>query len=126
MGVRRPGEIDSDLSAVTEDDLSCLDEVGNAMASTKTTNAIDKGNQEPAALSGEDLGHLAPGCFVQFGTDGMSCWIEINRIEGDIIGGKLHQELSNPICLIEHYFTDVVSIRRDQITAMGCDRYCWC
>ncbi len=46
--------------------------------------------------------------------------------EGLTISGKLYQELSNPIRLIEYYNACIVSIDRDQITTLGCDRYCWC
>ncbi len=125
MGVKKPGESDHDLAAIGEDEFDGLDDVGNA-ASRRITRTAVEGDRESAAVSAEDLDHLAPGCFAQFGTDGMRCWIEISGIEGHTISGKFHPELSNPICLIEYCNADVVSIRRDQITALGCDRYCWC
>lgn len=125
MGVKRPGESDSDLAAVDADDLNYLDDMGNVV-SRRSASAGDAGNPDSVVLTPEDLGHVAPGCFVQFGTNGMRCWIEICQIEGQTVSGKFHPELSNPICLIEHYNADIVSIRRDQITALGCDRYCWC
>ena len=125
MGVKRPGESDSDVADVTEDDLNYLDDVGRAVSRT-TVSAVVERDKESAPLSAEDLGHVVPGCFVQFGTHGMCCWLEINRVEGDNISGKLRPELSDPICVIEYYHHDVICIRRDEITAMGCDRYCWC
>ncbi|OGI38453.1 MAG: hypothetical protein A2140_09415 [Candidatus Muproteobacteria bacterium RBG_16_62_13] len=124
MGVKRPGESDSDLAAV-DGDLSGLDDVGQVLPKL-AAGTIAEENPESVGLTAEELGHVAPGCFVQFGANGMRCWMEISRIEGDTISGRLHPELSNPICLIEYYNADIISIHRDQITALGCDRYCWC
>jgi hypothetical protein len=63
---------------------------------------------------------------VQFGCGETSCWVEISRIEGDTISGRLHHELSNAACLVQHEYGEVASFGRDQITSLGCDRYCWC
>lgn len=124
MGVKRPGESDSEIATVTEADLSGLDDVGADFGATAGPVVAD--DKEAIALSPQDLDHLAPGCFVRFGRHGMRCWLEIGRIDGNFVSGKLRAELSDPICVIEYCHTETVSIRRDEITALGCERYCWC
>jgi hypothetical protein len=125
MGVKRPGESHHDVADITDDELDALDDLSPA-AFRATASTVAGRNPETAPLSAEDLGHVAPGCYVQFGTHGMRCWMEITRVEGDTLSGRIHQELSNPICLIEYCNAGIVSVRRDQVTALGCDRYCWC
>lgn len=78
------------------------------------------------SVSEEGLSHLAPGCFVLVRSGENSYWVEIGRIEGDTISGMVHPELSNALCLIQHDYCEIASFQRDQITALGCDRYCWC
>jgi len=134
MGVDKAGKGNKDFAAgfaagfatAREEDFSYLDLTSNVSGST--TIAIEAGerNQGFPAVTEEDLGHLAPGCFVQVGLGDASYWVEIGRIEGVTISGMVHPELSTSLCLIDHDSCEVARFSRDQITALGCDRYCWC
>lgn len=124
MGVNTPDE--DNTPAAADVDLNHLDLTGNELGDAVNVNEAGEGNQGFVAATEENLGRLAPGCFVRFGSGGMSCWAEIGRVEGDTISGRLHHELSNSPCLIQHDYSDVASISRDQITTLGCDRYFWC
>ena len=134
MGVDKAGKGNKDFAAgfaagfatAREEDFSYLDLTSNVSGST--TIAIEAGerNQGFPAVTEEDLGHLAPGCFVQVGLGEASYWAEIGQIEGVTISGMVHPELSSFLCLIGHDSCEVARFSRDQITALGCDRYCWC
>lgn len=120
MGANKPGDDNNKRAAATEDDLSHLD-----LTSMDANKASEEGKGF-VGVTEENLGRVAPGCFVRFGCSEISCWVETGRVEGDTISGRLHHELSNSPCLIQHNYSEVASISRDQITALGCDRYCWC
>jgi hypothetical protein len=89
-------------------------------------NEIGEVNKGFVAVTEDALSHLAPGCFVLVGSGEMSYWVEIGRIEGNLISGMVHPELSDSLCLIQHDYCELARFRRDQIKALGCDRYCWC
>jgi|GEM_PF-1258710 len=135
MGVDKVGKDNKDFAAGfaagfaaarEEEDFRYLDLTCNV--SGNTTIAIEAGesNQGFPAVTEEDLSHLAPGCFVQVGLGEAAYWVEIGRIEGVTISGMVHPELSSSLCLIDHGSCEVARFSRDQITALGCDRYCWC
>jgi hypothetical protein len=91
------------------------------------THEVDDGAKGFVAAIGQDLDHLSVGCFVLVKTDEISSWVEIGRIDGDRFTGILHPELSAaPLCPIHHDYCEIARFRRDQIIALGCDRYCWC
>jgi len=134
MGVDKSGKDNMDfaagyaagLAAAREADFSYLDQTSGALVSTTNANKAGEENARLHALTEEEYGHLAPGCFVQVGSGEASYWVEIGQIEGVTISGMVHPELSASLCLIEHGPCEVARFSRDQITALGCDRYCWC
>lgn len=85
----------------------------------------------------ERLAGLGAGCFVQIHRNEQCEWVEITRTEGDELVGNLHPALSTPLPTIvpsnvSSGDTQVqasnkeVRLRKEQITALGCDRYCVC
>jgi hypothetical protein len=114
------------LAAAREEDFHYFDLPDNASGIAANANETEERCEGFPALTEEDLGHLSPGCFVQVGLGEASYWVEIGRIEGATISGMVHPELSSSLCLINHDSCEVARFDRDQITAMGCNRYCWC
>ena len=85
--------------------------------------ALQDGFVEPTEEKLDDLG---PGCFVQKkGSNGSCCWVEV--ISMDDAGIKC---IAHPALLSGASDNvsegDEVLVKREQITAMGCDRYCFC
>ena len=74
----------------------------------------------------EGLKHVVPGCFVLVQVAEGYCWAEIMAITGETVLGRRHGELSNYVCPIECDTDKAIFFRRDQIKALGCERYCWC
>jgi hypothetical protein len=116
----------SDHSAVTDEDLNLLCPSSHTLESSTGAIKADKVSAQPSAVSDEELGHLAPGCFVQVGFGDSSYWVEVGQIEGGTISGIVHPELSSTLCVINHDSCEIARFSREQITALGCDRYCWC
>ena len=114
------------FAAAREEDFSYLDLTSNVSGNTAVVIEAGEGNEELPTVTEEGLIHLAPGCFVQVGLGEASYWVEIGRIEGVTISGMVHPELSGSLCLIDHDSCEIACFSRDQITALGCDRYCWC
>lgn len=130
MGVNKTDADNKDFAAgfaaAREENFSYLDPTSNASGNTTNVTEAGERNNGFPAVTEEDLGHLAPGCFVQVGLGETSYWVEIGLIEGAAISGMMHPELSSSLCLIDHDSCEVARFSRDQITALGCDRYCWC
>ena len=88
------------------------------------------------SVSPEQLDGLGPGCFVQIPRNGECEWVEVSRIDGDELVGVLHPELSTPLLTTPTRSESVnsqpqtangeVKLCKEQITALGCDRYCVC
>lgn len=114
------------VAAARDEDFSSLDRPTRASAELTHVVEISESNTGFPAVSEEDLGHISPGCFVLVGLGESSYWVEIGMIEGVTISGVVHPELSSSLCLIDHNSCEVARFSRDQITALGCDRYCWC
>jgi hypothetical protein len=114
------------LSAVTEEDLKLLYPRSHALESSTIVVNTGEGSAQPSSVSAEELAHLVPGCFVQVGSGESSYWVEVGLIEGNSISGMVHPELSSSLCIINHDTCEIARFSRDQITALGCDRYCWC
>ena len=82
----------------------------------------------------EKLNNLGPGCFVQMNDHGSCCWIEIMEISGAGFQAKAHPALSedNRSHGVNGKEIDTfapgaeVIVQREQITALGCDRFCFC
>ncbi|WP_455208442.1 hypothetical protein [Kaarinaea lacus] len=70
------------------------------------------------------LDNLGPGCFVQVDQGNGAFWVEINDTDGYIFGGRVHPQLSGPDCPF-HKECDV-NFNREEISLLGCDRYCFC
>jgi hypothetical protein len=82
--------------------------------------AVRDGFVEPTI---EKLDNLGPGCFVHVNDNGVCCWAELKSAECDKgYRAVLHPALSGDQ---RQAGTEVV-VRREQITALGCDRYCVC
>ena len=119
-------ETHDDHIAVTEVEFHFLRAKVNAFRSPAHTIKSEQEGARPSTVTEEELGHLAPGCFVQVGSGDTSYWVEVGQIEGATISGMVHPELSGSLCVIDHDSCEVARFSRDQITALGCDRYCWC
>jgi len=134
MGIDNAGNDNKDFAAgfvagfaaAREEDFSYFDLPNIALGIATNANEAGERNEGFPAVTEEDLSHLAPGCFVQVGLGEASYWVEIGRIEGVTISGIVHPELTSSLCLIDHGSCEVARFSRDQITALGCDRYCWC
>lgn len=87
-------------------------------------NAVKEGFVEPTKERLDDLG---PGCFVQKKESGGSCcWVEITSMgdtEFKCIAHPALLEGADPGGISEG---DQGIVKREQITALGCDRYCFC
>ena len=122
----RSNEYSQDDLTVSEDDLSYFDAVRKP--SMETAGVTELGNNSPSlpVLTEDDLAHLAPGCFVQVGCGDSAYWVEIGQIDGVMYSGMVHPELSSFLCLVDHDSCEIARFTRNQITALGCGRYCWC
>lgn len=120
MGTTWPVEHGGESSSIIEDDFQVLEKPAPVIAETDADGAGF------APVTEESLNHLGPGCFVLFRSCDASCWVEIVSIDGNVIGGRLHSELSSTGCIRQHNGMETVNFSRDQIKALGCDRYCWC
>ena len=94
------------------------------LARPNSETSIESAGFAPATE--ENLSHLEAGCFVLVQRDDVYCWAEVVSVDGKTISGRLHNELSTTTCLEEHHRLDITQFHRDQIRAMGCDRYCSC
>lgn len=97
------------------------------------SNAEQAYFQKPTA---DRLACLGAGCFVQIPHNGQCVWVELTRKEDDEYVGILHPELSTSQAATPTVVTTTdkqfpsdnqeVHLRTQQITALGCDRYCFC
>jgi len=94
MGVNKTDEDNKDFAAgfdaAREENFSYLDPTSNASGNTTNVTEAGERNNGFPAVTEEDLGHLAPGCFVQVGLGETSYWVEIGLIEGAAISGMMH------------------------------------
>lgn len=70
------------------------------------------------------LDNLGPGCFVEVEEGDNAVWVEINDTNGEVYWGKVHANLCESACPYDDQET--VVFVRDQISHLGCDRYCFC
>lgn len=90
----------------------------------KCINARQDAFAEPTT---ESLAGLGAGCFVQFKHNGQCDWVEITRSEGDELVGISHPELSESDTGEQsNNASEELRLCKEQITALGCDRYCVC
>ena len=89
-----------------------------------TSNSVDDGFVKPTDMLLDDLG---AGCFVQkLEPDGSRYWVEITS--KDDAGYRC---IAHPELMMDHDAGvvsegDICTVERDQITALGCDRFCIC
>lgn len=90
----------------------------------KCVNTQTDAFTEPTAQRLEGLG---AGCYVQIHQDEQCEWVEITGAEGDECIGISHPALSatntddqTPAA------SEALRFRKEQIVALGCDRYCFC
>lgn len=130
MGFSKKGkdtECSQEELTVTEAELSYFDSARKPDLE-KRLGMLDGGEASPppSVLTEEDLAHLVPGCFVQVGLGETAYWVEIGQIDGAMLSGMIHPELSSFLCMVDHDSCEIARFNRNQITALGCDRYCWC
>lgn len=128
MGARQKDGFSDDLPPVSEEDFLAL-ETADSAATPAPVAGIDEAEIERAGFApatAETLRHLMPGCFVLALIDDAYCWAEVESVEGEKIGARLHNELMQSTCLVRHHTPQSVFFHRDQIKALGCERYCWC
>lgn len=98
------------------------------------SNEVQDNFEKPTA---ELLAGLGAGCFVQIQRNTQhnieTGWVEITRTEGDELIGILHPELSSASVTSStsteeqtQTTKNEIRLRREEITALGCDRYCFC
>ena len=83
---------------------------------------LEDGFVEPTE---EKLNNLGPGCFVQVENHGSCCWVEIMAVSNTGYEAKAYPALSDGPNTEQLPCSDML-IQRNQITALGCDRYCFC
>ena len=115
-----------DYSSAVDLDLELLRSPGPTAAKMAETAQTCDLREAPASISPDELAHVAPGCFVQVGHGDSAYWVEIGQIDGSMMSGTVHPELSGDLCIIHHDSCEIARFRREQITALGCERYCWC
>ena len=126
MEAEKLGEDSECLATVTEEELNLSYPRSHVLGSVTDVVRVEGEGRHLDSITEEDLGHIAPGCFVRVGSGDTSYWVEIGQIEGATISGMVHPELSTSLCVINHDSCEIARFSRDQITALGCDRYCWC
>jgi hypothetical protein len=91
------------------------------------TQELDADARGFAPVTAESLACLGAGCFVYVRIGDSRNWVEIVRIDSDRLRGVVHRELAQTPGLIVHAdYCEIIDFRREQIAALGCDRYCWC
>jgi len=68
--------------------------------------------------------NLGPGCFVQIRDNDNLLWVEIDAVYDSEFKGRLHPKLNQGYCPFEE--ENEVLFCKEQITLLGCDRYCFC
>jgi hypothetical protein len=72
------------------------------------------------------LNNIGPGCFIKV-RDGKNCfWAEISSVNEGVFTGVVRSALATPKCQPKPSNTGIEIFAREQIVALGCDRYCWC
>jgi hypothetical protein len=89
-----------------------------------TASSLDDSFVQPTQVLLDDLG---PGCFVQkLDSNGFSYWVEITSI-----GNSGYECIAHPSLITSADESivsegDLVTVKHEQITALGCDRFCFC
>ena len=88
-------------------------------------NAVKEGFEVP---TNDKLDNLGPGCFVQKTDEcGSCCWVElVSSSDNGSYEAIAHPALTRGAVNEGIIEGDKVTVLRNQITALGCDRYCFC
>ena len=70
------------------------------------------------------LDNLGPGCFVRVDQGNGPFWVEIEDTDGYIFGGRVHPNLGGIEC--PYHAECEVHFKREEISRLGCDNYCFC
>lgn len=90
-------------------------------------NTVEQINAECFAQpTPEKLADLGPGCFVQVRAQQNCYWVEITAASAGRFSGKVHPELNSPCCQSSLQSGQAADFQGKDITALGCDRYCFC
>lgn len=81
-------------------------------------------DREYVIATPQSLDHLGPGCFVKVEQNSKSFWVEIDDTDGCTFAGWVHPNYDAEDCP----YRDAchVCFSRNEITHLGCDRYCYC
>jgi hypothetical protein len=72
------------------------------------------------------LDNLVAGCYVRIQDDKDCYWVEVDEVSDHGLSGVIHTELEGVNCRSELHNKSRVCFQRDQVTHVGCDRYCFC
>lgn len=89
-----------------------------------TSNSVDDGFVKPTEVLLDDVGS---GCFVQkLERDGSRYWVEITSVGVTGYEGIAHPALINDSDASVVTEGNLCTVERDQITALGCGKFCFC
>ena len=72
------------------------------------------------------LNNLMEGCFVRV-QDNQDCyWVELDEVKDQGLAGVIHSELEDSNSKGNLQDQKRICFQRDQITHVGCDRFCFC
>ena len=75
----------------------------------------------------EKLNEIGPGCFVQFkDLSSLYCWLEVISLDNTGFNCIARPALTPSASNQDISEGDRIFVNRDQITALGCERYCYC
>lgn len=72
------------------------------------------------------LNNLMEGCYVRVQDSKDTYWVEIEDVNPAGLTGVIHTELEQCDSASDMHDQKRVCFHRDQITHVGCDRYCFC
>ena len=72
------------------------------------------------------LNNLMEGCFVRVKDDKDCYWVELDEVGDQRLTGVIHAELEESDCQGGLQDQKRVCFQRDQVTHVGCDRFCFC
>jgi len=126
MGKKPSDPHDGSIPSVYGEELLTVNIDQNPGELARITEEADIERNGFVPATEEGLKHLAPGCYVLIRLDDSFSWAEILAINGETVVGRLHGELSKRSRPDKHPSSRAVYFRREQIEALGCERYCWC
>lgn len=75
----------------------------------------------------ENLKGIGPGCFVRVAHQSQNVWVEITDVVGEQCQGVVIPMAKPEAAAASSVVTNtVVRLQKEQINALGCDRFCYC